>query len=107
MVRRGQIRWLLFDDAKARPGVVLTRDAVAGRLRSVMVAPVTSTIRDLPSEVRLGAEHGMPKACVINLDNVSLVDRSVLGEVLTQLDASMMRAVCDALAAAVGCSPDF
>jgi len=104
MVNRGEVRWIVGDGASMqRPGVVMTRQAVVGHLPSVLVAPVTTTIRDLPSEVRLGAEHGLPKTCVANLDNLSLVDVDQLGGVITHLDAETMAAMCAALAVAVGC----
>lgn len=103
-MRRGQVRWVVgVDGRKTRPGVVITRDAVADRLRSVLVVPLTTTVRGLPSEVPLGPEHGLPKACVASLDNLSLVDADLLGDVISVLDAPTMAAVCEALAVAVEC----
>ena len=104
MVNRGEVRWISSDEPrKGRPGVVMTRQAVAGRLRSVLVAPLTTHIRNLPSEVPLGPEHGLSKSCVASLDNLALVDVDLLGPVITELDASTMAALCAALAAAVDC----
>jgi mRNA interferase MazF len=104
MVSRGDVRWILGDEhRKPRPGVVMTRSVAAGRLRSVLVAPITSTVRGLPSEVPLGVDHGLPKSCVASLDNLSLVDVDVLGDVITRLDAATMAALCAALAVAVDC----
>jgi mRNA interferase MazF len=104
MVSRGDVRWINGDGIrKPRPGVVMTRDVVAGRLRSVLVAPLTSTIRNLPSEVPLGVEHGLPQPCVASLDNLSLVDVEVLGDLIARLDAATMAALCAALAVAVDC----
>lgn len=104
MVARGEVRWLLFDDeAKRRPGLILTRDAVANRLRTVIVAPLTSTMRGLPSEVPLGPDHGLPQRCVVNLDNITGVDADLLGAVVATLSAEKMAEVCIALALAVGC----
>jgi mRNA interferase MazF len=104
MVSRGEVRWIVgHDDRKPRPGVVMTRNAIASRLRSVLVAPITSTVRGLPSEVPLGPEQGLPKVCVASLDNLSLVDVDVLGDVITQLDAATMAAMCAALAVAIDC----
>jgi mRNA interferase MazF len=104
MVNRGEVRWISSDEPhKGRPGIVMTRQAVAGRLRSVLVAPVTTQIRNLPSEVLLGPEHGLPKRCVASLDNLSLVDVDLLGAVIAELDAATMAALCTALATAVDC----
>ena len=103
-MNRGEVRWIASDvPQKGRPGVVMTRQVVAGRLRSVLVAPVTTQIRNLPSEVPLGPEHGMPKRCVASLDNLTLVDVDLLGPVIIELDAPTMGALCEALAAAVDC----
>jgi mRNA-degrading endonuclease toxin of MazEF toxin-antitoxin module len=104
MVNRGEVRWIIGDGTtKVRPGVVMTRQAVAGLLRSVLVAPLTTRHRDIPSEVSLGPEHGLDRSCVANLDNLALVDVDLLGAVITELDASTMSALCAALGAAVGC----
>jgi mRNA interferase MazF len=81
----------------------MTRQAVVGQLRSVLVAPVTTRVRNLPSEVALGPEHGMPKPCVANLDNLALVNTELLGAVICELDAPTMAEMCAALAVAVGC----
>lgn len=103
-MNRGEVRWIASDDLnRGRPGVVMTRQAVAGRLRSVLVAPLTTQIRNLPSEVPLGREHGLPKPCVANLDNLALVDVDLLGPVIAELDAPTMASLCSALAAAVDC----
>ncbi len=83
--------------------VLLTRQAVIGRLRSVVVAPCTTTVRDLPSEVALGPDEGLPKPCVANLDNVTLVDVTALGGLVTVLDATVMARMCEALNVAMGC----
>lgn len=104
MVARSEVRWLLFnDEAKRRPGLILTRDAVANRLRTVIVAPLTSTVRGVPSEVPLGHEQGLPKRCVVSLDNTTGVDIDLLGAVIATLSAEKMAEVCIALALAVGC----
>jgi mRNA interferase MazF len=102
VVARGEVRWAEVG-TKTRPVVLLTRDAVIGRLRSFVVAPCTTTVRGLPSEVALGPEEGLPKACVVNLDNVTLVDASAVGERITALAPATMRRLCHALEVAVGC----
>ncbi len=104
MVRRGEVRWANVGP-KTRPVVLLTRQAVIGRLRSVVVAPCTTTVRGLPSEVALGQEEGLPKPCVANLDNVTLIDVSALGGLVTSLDDEVMARMCAALNVAIGCRP--
>ncbi len=101
MVARGQVRWLLLD--KPRPVVLLNRAAVIDRLEHLLVAPCTSRMRGLPTEVPLDETDGMPKACVVSADNVMLVDRDALGTTLTSLGEEKMLAICHALAVAIGC----
>ncbi len=86
-----------------RPVLVLTRDAVADRLSSVLVALVTSVQRDIPTEVTLGAADGMPRPCVVNLDNVTTTSIAYLIEPITRLGSDRMSEVCRALAHATGC----
>lgn len=69
----GQIWWVDLPGEKVRPVVVLTRRSVAPLLRQVLVAPVTSTIRNIATEVRLGTDEGLSEPCVANLDNTQLV----------------------------------
>jgi mRNA interferase MazF len=73
----GQVWWADLDDDKIRPVVVLTRAVVAPRLRRVVVAPITSTVRGIATEVPVGADEGVRAGSVANLDNVQLlaVDR--------------------------------
>ena len=67
-----------------------------------MIAPITSTIRDIPSEVALGPEHDMPRNCAINLDHVQTVAKGRLGAVITTLRSSRMAELRDALLFASG-----
>jgi mRNA interferase MazF len=82
---------------------VLTREEAIPALRNVVVALVTRTIRDIPSEVRLGAPDGMPTECAISLDNLSTVPRTLLTEPITRLPGARMQEVCRALGVATGC----
>ena len=85
--------------------IVLTRDAAIPRLRRALVAPCTTTIRGLPSEVVLEpGEDPIPQRSAVNLDSVESVAVSVLVDRLGRLSADRMRAVCAALAVAVDCS---
>ena len=82
---------------------MLTRSSAIEYLSRVTVAPITSTIRGVPSEVRLGPEDGMKQPCAVNLHNVMTVSQSNLGRFVAELDARRMREVCAALAFALGC----
>lgn len=102
--RRGEV-WL-YDfkpPDKRRPVVVLTRESVLPLLRTAMVAPVTSTIRGLPSEVPVGVAEGLKGDSVVNLDWVQTVEQPRLKHYLGSLDDSRMAQVCRALAVATGC----
>lgn len=100
--RRGEI-WLADLD-KTRPVVVLTRDPLGQLLHSVVVAPVTSRIRGLSTEVPLGPDEGLRQQSVANLDNVELLSRERLDVRIGRASAGTMRAICGALSIALGCS---
>jgi mRNA interferase MazF len=76
---------------------------VIGLLHTVMVAPITSTIRGAPSEVIVGADDGLKKDCAVNLDHVQTVDKASLRTFVGTLRPARMRAVCRALRVATGC----
>jgi len=82
---------------------VLTRAEAIPVLRRVIVAPLTRTIRGIPTEVRLGKEDGLPDDCVITFDNVQLTPRALLGDPIASLSGKRMHEVCRALAIATGC----
>ncbi len=103
MVTRGDICWVELPDEKRRPALVLTRSEAIPVMRKVIVAYVTSTIRGIPSEVRLDSGDGMPRECVVALDNVRTVSRAILSEPITSLAGKRMDEVCQALAIATGC----
>ena len=88
---------------KRRPVLVLSRPEAIEVLHEVMVAPITSTIRGIPSEVVLGSEHGMKVACAVNLDHVQTVRQADLRRHVTTLDAHVMQLICQALSIATGC----
>src|SRR5436190_14758542 len=97
-MKRGEVRWYRFQTPdKRRPVVVLTRDSVLDYLGEVTVAPITSTIRDIPSEVVIGPEDGVPRLCAINLDHVQTVSKDRLGGIVATLPAARMIEVRDAL----------
>ena len=104
-MKRGEIWLYRFKPPnKRRPVVVLTRSEVIDFLHTVMVAPITSTIRGAPSEVAVGIDEGLKRDSAVNLDHVQTVDKNRLQRFVGSLDASKMRQVCRALAIATGCS---
>ena len=88
---------------KQRPVVVLTRASALRYLTSVTVAPVTSTIRGVASEVLLDEADGMKLPCVVNLHNVVTVPQSQVGRRIGRLSAARMQEVCRALGFSLGC----
>ncbi len=103
MIRRGEVRWYRFSSPdRKRPVVVLTRDSAIEFLGEVTIAPVTSTIRQIPSEVPLGEEDGMPRDCAVNLDHVQTVARGRIGPLITTLAPSKLADIRAALLFALG-----
>jgi len=100
-VRRGEV-WLADLD-KARPVIVLTRDPLGRLLHSVVIAPVTSTIRGLSTEVPLGPDDGIRHPSVANLDNVQLLARHRFRRRIGRAQPATMVALCAALSVAVDC----
>ena len=93
-MRRGEVRWYVFSRPdKKRQVLILTRNSALEFLGEVTVAPITSTIRDIPSEVLLTKLDGMPRDCVVNLDHVQTVSRGKLGTLITTLSAAKMQQV--------------
>ena len=102
-VRRGEVRWYQFlRPDKNRPVLILTRDSASEFLGEVTVAPITSTIRDIPSEVLLTKEDGMPKDCAVNLDHIQTVSKKKIGALITTVDSSKMAELRSALLFALG-----
>lgn len=103
-ISRGDIRLYQFAPPdKKRPVVVLTRDSAIAYLSTVTVAPITSTIRGVPSEVTLNEGDGMKAPCAVNLHNTVTVSQSRLGRRVTHLAPSRMSEICSALRFSVGC----
>ncbi len=101
---RGEVWWCELPEIGRRPVVVLSRDAAIPRLRRSLVAPCTTTIRGLASEVVLDpADDPVPRPSAVNLDSVESVSVAVLVSRLGRLADSRMREVCSALAVAVHC----
>ena len=102
-MRRGEVRWYRFAQPdKKRPVVILTRDSAIQYLGEITVAPVTSTIRDIPSEVLLSQRDGMPRECAINLDHIQTVSKGKIGTLIVSLSLAKMDELRDALLFALG-----
>ena len=94
----GEIRWFRFADPdKRRPVLILTRTSIIKVLNKVTVAPVTSTILGIPTEVYLTIEDGMKKDCVINFDNIQTVDKRQIGGYITSLNHIRLKQVSKAI----------
>ena len=102
-MKRGEIRWYTFRlPDKRRPVLILTRNDVIDRLNEIIVVPATRTIRGLTTEVVLTVDDGMPAACALNFDHVSLAQRSRIGPILCYLSETRWAEVRDALLIACG-----
>ncbi|MDW7710100.1 MAG: type II toxin-antitoxin system PemK/MazF family toxin [Deferrisomatales bacterium] len=102
-MRRGEVRWYKFARPdKKRPVLVLTRDSILEYLGEVTVAPVTSTVRDIPSEVFLSTNDGMPRDCAVNCDHIQTVSKARLGPLIATLPDEKMAEVGEAIRFALG-----
>ncbi len=102
-MNRGEIWWAAHPEAGRRPFLVLTREGAVPVLNRVIAVPATTTIRDLPTEVLLGPEDGMPAECALSLDNITSLRKTRFSEPITRLGPERMAQVCAALAIATGC----
>lgn len=101
---RGEVWWCELQDIGRRPVVVLSRDAAIPKLRRALVAPCTTTIRGLPSEVSLEpGEDPIPRRSCVNLDSVESVSVAVLVDRLGRVNDAKMQEICAALGVAVDC----
>ena len=97
-LRRGEVRWYEFARPdKRRPVLILTRDSVLEYLGEATIAPITRTLRGIPSEVPLGPDDGLKEPCAVNLDHVQTVARGRLGALITTLPAQRMAEIREAL----------
>src|SRR6058998_1063150 len=90
-MKRGEVRWYVFSRPdKSRPVVILTRDSALEFLGEVTVAPITSTIRDIPTEVLLSQRDGMSTDCAVNLDHIQTVPKRKIGLLITTLSPAKL-----------------
>ena len=102
-MKRGEVRWYTFKvPDKRRPVLLLTRNTSIGVLNALTVAPITSTIRDVPSEVLLDVDDGLLNECVANLHSLQTVPKENLGNVITTLSLERMREIERAIRFSLG-----
>lgn len=101
--RRGEVWWGEIADVGRRPFLVMTRSVAIPVLHSVVAAPVSRTVRGIPSELALGPDDGMPAECAASFDNLRVVPSANLVERICSLDGFRLRDACAALRFAVDC----
>ena len=101
-MKRGEVRWYKFKAPdKRRPVLILTRNSILEYLGEVTVAPITSTVRDIPSEVFLSKNEGMPRDCAINFDHIQTVSKTKIGSLIAQLSSVKLKQMRDAISFAL------
>ncbi len=102
-MNQGDVYWYTFRTPdKRRPVVILTRNSALHYLTGVTIAPITSTVRGIATEVRLSQADGMPADCAANMDNIQTVQKERLGSLVTRLSSVRMSEIRDALEFALG-----
>ncbi len=101
--RRGEVWWGEVEGVGRRPFLVMTRTAAIPVLHTILAAPVTRTVRNIPSELRLGRDDGMPTECAASFDNLRVVPKAYLVERQCTLEPLRMVEACEAIRAAVDC----
>ena len=97
-MKRGEIRWYKFQRPdKKRPVLILTRDSILEYLGEVTIAPITTIIRDISSEVFLSESDGMPRDCVINFDHIQTVSKGKIGSLITTISTEKRKQVREAI----------
>lgn len=103
MVARGELWWGEAPDAKGRPFLVVSRDAANAVMERVLVAPVTTRIRSVPSELPLGPAEGLPRPSVASFDNIRPFPKSMLVRRLGSLAPQQRHLICAITAATLDC----
>jgi len=102
-MNQGDIYWYTFKQPdKRRPVLLLTRTSAISYLTAITVAPLTTTIRNIPTEVILTPEDGLQTACAVNLDNIQTISKSNLGAFITHLPTKKLQEVYQAITFALG-----
>jgi mRNA interferase MazF len=101
-MKRGEIRWYTFKTPdKKRPVLILTRSSIIDYLNEITIAPITTTVRDIPSEVFLPKSIGMPRDCAINFDHIQTVSKSKIGSLIAMLPSQYLDQVGGAISFAL------
>jgi mRNA interferase MazF len=103
VVARGEVWWGESPDEKGRPFLVVSRDAANLVMGRVLVAPVTSRVREVPSELALGVDEGLPRPSVASFDNIRPFPKSMLVRRLGVLGASRRHELCAVAAVTLDC----
>lgn len=100
---QGDVYWINFRKPdKRRPVLILTRNGIIPELNSVTVSSITTTVRDVQSQVWLDEDDGMPEQCAVNLDNIQTVQKEKIGSYITHLSEEKMQEVFEAIKFAFG-----
>jgi mRNA-degrading endonuclease toxin of MazEF toxin-antitoxin module len=103
VVARGEVWWYEHPEAGRRPYLVLTRTEAIGVMSQIIGVPATRVVREIPTEVAIDESDGMPAECVLSLDNLSVIRKSLLTDRITTLGIDKMLLVCEALQRATAC----
>lgn len=103
MVARGEVWWGEAEDEKGRPFLVVSRDGANDVMQRVLVAPVTTRIRSVPSELPLGPDEGLPVECVAGFDNLRPFPKSMLTRKVGALTPARSHLLCAVAAATLDC----
>jgi mRNA interferase MazF len=101
--RRGDVWWLESPEMGRRPVLVITRDSAIDVLTGIVVAPITRTVRNIDSEIRLDSDDGMPELCAASFDNLRTVPRSMMSTKLSRLSTERLSEICGAVSFALEC----
>ena len=100
---RGEVWWGEIEDVGRRPFLVMSRPAAIPVLNQVIAAPITRTIRGIPTELALGPDDGMPDECAASFDNLRIVPKALLVDHICTLGPDRLVQACTALRTAVAC----
>ncbi len=100
---RGEVWWGEFENVGRRPFLIMTRPAAIGVLNKVVAAPVSRTVRNIPTELRLGPDDGMPAECAASFDNLRVVPKALLTDRICVLGPDRLAEACTALRVALAC----
>lgn len=102
-MQRGEVRWYKFTAPdKKRPVLILTRNSIIPYLSEITIAPITTTVRNIPSEVEIGKLDGLKTHCAVNLDHLQTVAKQKIGAKISALSSEKMEDIFHALSFALG-----